>query len=108
MNRLFGYIKDTVRKADHVLLLLCVVATAFGCLVISSATNAEGSIRYVLVQILAAVIGISLFFVVSSIDADFFSEHRGWLVGINCFMLLLLIPSEQTTPPVTKAGWSFR
>lgn len=92
MNRLFGYIKDTVRKADHVLLLLCVVATAFGCLVISSATNAEGSIRYVLVQILAAVIGISLFFVVSSIDADFFSEHRGWLVGINCFMLLLLIP----------------
>lgn len=92
MGRLFTYIKDTVRKADHVLLLLCLFATAFGCLVISSATNAEGSLRYVLVQILAAVLGVFLFFIVSSIDADFFSEHRSWLVIFNCFMLLLLLP----------------
>ena len=92
MGRLFSYIKDTVRKADLVLLLLCLVATAFGCLVISSATNAEGSIRYVLVQIVAALLGVFLFFIVSSVDADFFSEHRSWLVGFNCFLLLLLIP----------------
>ena len=92
MGRLFGYIKDTVRKADLVLLLLCLVATAFGCLVISSATNAEGSLRYVLVQILAATLGVFLFFIVSSVDADFFSEHRSWLVAFNCFLLLLLIP----------------
>lgn len=92
MNRLIGYIKDTIRKADLVLLLLCLVTTAFGCLVISSATNAEGSFRYVLVQICAALLGVFLFFTVSSVNADFFSEHRNWLVGFNCVLLLLLIP----------------
>lgn len=92
MGKLFGYIRDTVRKADLILLLLCLVATAFGCLVIASTTNAEGSIRYVLVQIGAAMIGVFLFFIISSIDSDFFSEHRTWLVIFNCFLLLLLIP----------------
>ena len=92
MKKLFGYIKDTVRKADLILLLLCLVATAFGCLVIASATNAEGSLRYVLVQIGAATIGVFLFFIISSVDSDFFSEHRTVLVLVNCVMLLLLIP----------------
>lgn len=92
MGRLFSYIKDTIRRADLVLLLLCLIATTFGCLVISSATNAQGSMSYVPVQILAALLGVFLFFIVSSIDADFFSEHRSWLVAFNCFLLLLLIP----------------
>ena len=92
MGKLYEYIKESIRKADLVLLLLCVVATAFGCLAIASTTNAEGSIRYVLVQIGAAVIGIFLFFIVSSIDADFFSERRGLLVAFNCLLLLLIIP----------------
>ena len=92
MGKLFGYMRDAVRKADLILLLLCLVATAFGCLVIASATNAEGSARYVLVQVGAALIGVFMFFIVSSVDSDFFSEHRGWLIGFNCFLLLLLIP----------------
>lgn len=92
MGKIFGYIKDTVRKADLILLLLCLVATAFGCLVIASTTNAEGSIRYVLVQMGAAMIGVFAFFIMSSIDSDFFSEHRTWLVIFNCVALLTLIP----------------
>ena len=92
MGRLIGYIKDTVRRADLFLLLLCLFATAFGCLVISSATNAQDSIRYVLVQIGAALIGVFLFFLVSSINSDFFSENRTWLVLLNVVLLLLLIP----------------
>jgi len=92
VNRLYGYMKESVRKADLILLLICLVATAFGCLVICSATNAEGSLRYLFVQLGAAAIGVFLFFVISSIDSDFFSEHRTWLVALNCFMLLLIIP----------------
>ena len=92
MGKLYEYMKESIRKADPILLLLCVVASTFGCLVISSTTNAEGSIRYVLVQIGAALIGIFLFFIVSSIDSDFFSERRGLLVAFNCFLLLLIIP----------------
>lgn len=92
MDRITSYIKDTVRKADLILLLLCLVGTVFGCLAIGSATNAEGSMRYVIVQIGAAIIGVFLFFIISSVDSSFFSEHRTWLVGINCFLLLLIIP----------------
>ena len=92
MDRIAAYIKQTVRKADLILLLLCLVGTAFGCLAIASTTNAEGSMRYVIVQIGAAFIGVFLFFIVSSVDADFFSEHRTWLVCFNCFLLLLIIP----------------
>ena len=64
VDRLVRYVKDTVRKADLILLLLCLVATAFGCLAIASATNAEGTFRYVIVQIGAAFIGVFLFFIV--------------------------------------------
>ena len=92
MNRVLSYVKNTVRRADLVLLFLCLLATAFGCLVISSATNAEGSLRYVVVQIAAALLGVFLFFIVSSIDSDFFSEHRTWLVVFNIVFLLMLIP----------------
>lgn len=92
MDRLVSYVKDTVRKADLILLLLCLVATAFGCLAIASTTNAEGTFRYVIVQIGAALIGVFLFFIVSSVDSDFFSEHRSWLVAFNCLLLMLIIP----------------
>ena len=61
MDRLVSYIKDTVRKADLILLLLSLVATAFGCLAIASTTNAEGTLRYVIVQIGAAFIGVFFF-----------------------------------------------
>ncbi len=91
-QRLYGYMKEAVKKSDLILLLLCLVATAFGCLVICSTTNPEGTLRYVFVQIGAAVIGIVLFFLISAMDADFFSEHRSWLVAFNCFLLLLIIP----------------
>lgn len=92
MGRLFQYVKDTIRKADLILLLLCLVATAFGCLCIASTTNNQNPLLYVPVQIAAAFIGVFLFFIVSSLDADIFAEHRNWLVLFNCGMLLLLIP----------------
>ena len=75
-----------------VLLLICLVTTAFGCLVIASAANVVGSLRYVTLQIVGALIGVLLYAVISTIDAEWFSEHRTILVLFNCFLLLLLIP----------------
>jgi len=75
-----------------ILLLLCLVTTAFGCLIISSTTNAVGSLRYLVVQIFAALLGVFLFAIISSVDAEFFSEHRSALVVFNCFLLFLLLP----------------
>jgi len=89
---LFRRVLDGIRKGDKILLLLCLVATAYGCLIISSATGYTGSIRFVIVQIVASLMGLALFGYVSSVDAEFFSEHRTALTVICCFLLLLLIP----------------
>ena len=92
MRDIFKLFRDAFRKGDMVLLLLCLVTTAFGCLVISSATNYMGSLRYVVVQVFAATLGVLLFAIISSIDAEFFSEHRTALVVFNMVLLGLLIP----------------
>ena len=88
--------KETVRKADLILLLLCVIATVFGCLIISSATGYMGSLRFIIVQIGAAIFGIFLFFIMSSVDVEFFSEHRTALVVFNAVLLFMLIPFGET------------
>lgn len=83
---------DTFRKGDNILLLLCVMTSAFGCLCIASATNYRGYLRYVLIQVAAIGLGVFLYVLVSSISLDFISEHRWVLVAFNVFLLLLLIP----------------
>ena len=78
-----------------VLLLLCIATSAFGCLIIASVTNAVkfgGSTRYIIIQVGATVLGILLYAIMSSIDAEFFSEHRLAFTIFNVGLLLLLIP----------------
>ena len=92
MRRVFQTIREFFQKGDMVLLLLCAGTTAFGCLIIASATNAMGSTRYVIVQIVGALLGMLLYAMISSVDTEFFSEHRSALVLFNTVLLLLLIP----------------
>lgn len=92
MRRFLQELGDFFRKGDTVLLLLCLVTTAFGCVVIASATNAVGSGRYVLMQLVAALLGVGLYAMFSSIDLDFFFEHRTALVVFNCVLLAMLKP----------------
>ena len=92
MDNFFHNLKGFFRKGDMLLLLLCLVTNAFGCLIIASATNAEGTLRYVIIQVIAALLGVGCYAITSSLDADFLSEHRLLLVAFNVFLLLLLIP----------------
>ena len=92
MRRVFQMVRDFFQKGDMVLLLLCAVTTAFGCLIIASATNAMGSTRHIIVQITGALIGIMLYGLISSVDTEFWSEHRMALVAFNTLLLLMLIP----------------
>ena len=92
MRQYFHELKNFFRKGDMVLLLLCLITTTYGIIMIASANNHRGFLRYVIIQIVAALLGVLLYMLVSSIDADLISEHRVLLVGFNCFMLLLLIP----------------
>ena len=75
MGRYLKQVQDSLRKGDMILLLMCLIVTTFGCLMISSATQVYGSGRYVIIQICAALIGVFVFAITSSVDAEFFSEH---------------------------------
>ena len=96
MKRYLQRLKESIRKGDWVLLLLCMVTTAFGVLVVASATNYLDSLRYVVMQIVGAVLGIFLYAVVSSIDLEFITERRVYLVVFNLLFLSLLIPFGET------------
>ena len=95
MRHFIEEFKDFPKKGDWVLLILCLVTSGFGEIVIASATNAPkfgSNVKYILIQLIAIMLGILMFALVSSIDVDFISEHRGLLVVFNIFLLLLLIP----------------
>ena len=96
MRSFFDELRGFFRKGDMVLLILCMITTAFGCLVIVSATYAYGFTRFLILQLAGAFIGIFLYVFISSIDVAFFSEHRMALVLFNTFLLALLIPFGQT------------
>ena len=88
-------LKSFFRKGDMVLLLLCLATSAFGCLVVASATNAAkfgGSSRYMLVQLGCTFAGVILYVLITSIDIDVYSEHRNWLTFITLAFILMLIP----------------
>lgn len=89
---------EAFKKGDLVLLLLCVIATAFGCLMVASTTTATstGPLRYLAIQILAAGAGVFFYVLISAVDTEWFSEHRRALVILNTFLLLLLIPFGET------------
>ena len=92
MPKFFQEFLDFFQKGDMILLALCLFTTAFGCVEIASATANMGAARFVVVQLLATGIGITLYAIISSIDLDFIMEHRMLLFFFNCFMLLLIIP----------------
>lgn len=95
MREFFRELKEFFHKGDMVLLTLCLATSAFGCLVIASATNADkfgGSARYIFIQVAATIIGVMFFAITSSIDADLYSEHRRLIVMFDVCVLLLLVP----------------
>ena len=96
MRQYIQQLKDSIRKGDWVLLLLCVITSAFGVLIIASTTNYINSFRYIIMQIAGALIGILLYALVSSVDADVLIEHRTSLVIFNILFMALLIPFGET------------
>ena len=95
MRQFFDELKDFFKKGDMVLLILCLITSGFGVVIIASATSAEkfgSNVRYIVVQLLAILIGVTIYALFSSIDMEFLQENRNLMVAFNCFLLLLLIP----------------
>ena len=95
MRRFLDELKDFTKKGDMVLLVLCLIVSGFGLVCMASATNAEkfdGNLRYILIQLVAILLGVMAYALVSSIDVELMSEHRGAMVAFNTLLLLMLIP----------------
>ena len=93
IRRAAFFIVDLARQADMVLLGLCCAATAFGLVMIASATNYLQSGRHLMVQGIAALLGIVLYFVVAQIDLTEVVKKWKWIFGFNIgFFLLLKTP----------------
>ena len=92
MRHVFKLFADFFRKGDLILLSLCLITSAFGCVEIASATNYYGFMKFIGVQVVAIGIGVVLFILISSVDAEFMSEHRRALLVFTLLFLCLLIP----------------
>ena len=108
MRRYFEELRDFIKKGDMGLLILCLVVAGFGVLCISSATSAEkfgSNFKYIAVQVVSVGLGVLMYALVSSIDLDFLSEHRGMMVAFNVLLLLMLISPLGTDNNTGNRSW---
>lgn len=90
MHKLFSAVQSFVRKADMLLLGLCVAASLFGIVILSSTTAYLGASRFILVQSLALVIGVVLYIIFTLIDIDIIAERREILFVFNILFISTL------------------
>ena len=108
MRRYFEELKDFLKKGDMFLLILCVCVAGFGVICIASATSAEkfgSNIKYLIIQVVSVGLGVTMYALVSSIDLDYLSEHRGIMVAFNIFLLLMLISPLGTDNNTGNRSW---
>ncbi len=93
MRKYFPFIRDFVRHADMYLFSLCCICTMFGMVIISSATASYGnSYRFILVQMIAFLIGICLYVVFTLLDVDIIADYWMYLFLFSIGFILILIP----------------
>lgn len=93
LKRFVQFVQDILRKADMKLLGLCMVCSAFGLVLIASATNYLGDLkqfRWVIVQTAGIILGIGAFFVFSNIDVEHFAEKWWVFLIFNIGFIALL------------------
>ena len=92
MKKIPELLREFVKRADMVLLTLCVISAVFGIVVISSATASYETSKYVIVQTLALFIGLGLFVVLTVIDLDIIADKWPLLLAFSVLLVLALIP----------------
>ncbi len=105
MRQFIDELKAFPRRGDMILLLMCVVTSAFGCLVITSATSYTDSLRHLFVQVAAICIGVVVYALVSSFDVSYLSEGRRWLFVFNLALLALLLTPFGTDKGTGNRSW---
>ena len=95
MRNFFKGIKNFIKETDKVLLLLCTLASAYGCTCVLSATmwttgeNGKFS-RDFLVMCAACILGIIIALVISMVDYEFIMKMAPF-IGLFCIGIMLLL-----------------
>ena len=105
MRQFCSELRNFFRKGDVILLVLCLFTSAFGCLVIASATNYTDSWRQVNVQVGAIAIGVLAYILVSSFDIGVLCERRRWLMVLSIGAILLLLTPFGTDNGTGNRSW---
>jgi len=79
-------------RTDWVLLGLCLAASVYGIIVISSATNLSGAGDYVRNQVIALVMGLTVYVLISFMDMEILAEHTAIIVVVCTLFLATLYP----------------
>lgn len=87
MKRFFSAVGVFLRSADMPLLIMCICATIYGIVMISSAAAYQGASHYVLIQSVALVIGIIGFIILTLIDIDIIAERWDLLLAFSALFI---------------------
>lgn len=68
MKRSFGVVADYIRETDKVMILLTLMATAYGCVAVLSSTRYTESLSQFVTQCVAGLAGLAAAIVISNID----------------------------------------
>ena len=79
-------------RTDWVLLGLSLAASAFGLLMISTAANYLGAGDYVTKQLIALIMGLVLYVLISFVDMELLAEHTAIVVTLAALFLATLYP----------------
>lgn len=94
MRKVFKTIKNFIKETDKILLLLCALASAFGCTSVLSATlwtvGDDGKFsRDFIVMALAVAAGIVIALIISLIDYEFIIRMAP-LIGLFCIGIMII------------------
>ncbi len=90
MSAFFKALRNFFKQVDTKLLALCVFASVFGMVLIGSATQSMGSGSFLKVQLVATIIGIALYLLLSWIDLDSISSWWKYVYLANLLLILVL------------------
>lgn len=91
MSDFFRTLRGFFKQVDTKLLSLCIAASAFGLFLITSATQSMGSSSFIKVQLIATVLGIILFLLISWLDLDSVGSQWKYVYIANFALIALLI-----------------
>ncbi len=102
MKRIITQIRSFIKETDKILLFLCMLISALGVVLVSSATrtSTETFTRDAKVMLIAVSMGIVMAIIISAIDYNFIVRLWPIIAGACLLlMLLLFIPGVGVGPP---------